>query len=99
MDPSAATSAKRARDDPDVRDSDKRTRSETPINLDGTEHAFPYTAFQHDNPGGPLPDDETNYIREEELDPDPMLQFGKFFAEVVVELIGGVRILVRNQQC
>ena len=29
-----------------------------------------------------MPEDETRYIREEELDPDPMIQFGRYFAEV-----------------
>eukprot|EP00123_Amoebidium_parasiticum_P010899 comp20396_c0_seq3/m.25808 comp20396_c0_seq3/g.25808 ORF comp20396_c0_seq3/g.25808 comp20396_c0_seq3/m.25808 type:complete len:172 (-) comp20396_c0_seq3:237-752(-) len=52
-----------------------------PAKLNGTERAFPYEAFTHQKPEGQFPDDETRYIREGELDPNPMLQFGKYFAK------------------
>eukprot|EP00124_Ichthyophonus_hoferi_P000469 Ihof_evm21s17 gene=Ihof_evmTU21s17 len=43
-----------------------------------------YESFTEQRPKGMLPEDETYYLREEELDPNPMLQFGKFYAERIL---------------
>lgn len=83
---SAAANKRLASDDEQSTENVKRTRTKSttdvPSHLDGAERAFPYAAYDNVKPEGPLPEDETCYIREADLDSNPMVQFGKFFAKV-----------------
>lgn len=86
MEDPAAPNKRLTSDDEHSTEDVKRTRSgsttDVPAHLDGAERAFPYAAYDNVKPEGPLPEDETCYIREDDLDPNPMVQFGKFFAKV-----------------